>query len=273
MIKEAILSYFQEQLTVVVDNWQTAQAEHDVDALHDLRVGIKRLKALYQVLDPMSNGVFEYKLHFEDIRQLFKAVGKLRDIQVQSRLFAYFAKEAPLENFKDFYWQLQSLSDAESEDLKVALLHFNPKVAEDSLNDAAMFLDAYPEDKAIKLTLKYLKKRLNQIAALLPQKKDEEAMHEMRSRVKQAFYCIELLKLMQPDLEPIDSPKTIKLVGELLGQWHDHVVLAAQIELFLEENDDEFPAAPYENMLKSIRKAAKKLLKEARKKLKKHPLF
>jgi CHAD domain-containing protein len=270
MIKEALLSYFQAQQATVLNNWQSAKSEHDVDALHDLRVGIKRLKALYQVLDPLSGGKFEYKTHFEDIRQLFKAVGKLRDIQVQNRLFTYFAKETPLEDYKDFYRELQKSAEDESVQLKSALQSFKPQVMEDSINDTAVFLEGYTDKKAIKQTLKYLNKRLKQVKDLLPFKKDELLMHEMRSRVKQAYYIIELLKLMQPDLEAVEDAKCIKLAGELLGQWHDHAVLSDQIRNFLNEacEDDDFDSEPYYDILKRIKKEGNQLLKRGRKVLK-----
>jgi CHAD domain-containing protein len=67
MLKESICSYFKDQEESVIKNWEIAKSGHDFDALHDLRVGIKRMKSLYQVLDPMSDGNFDYKKHFEDI--------------------------------------------------------------------------------------------------------------------------------------------------------------------------------------------------------------
>ena len=99
-------------------------------------------------------------------------------------------------------------------------------------------------------------------------------MHDLRTRVKQVCYIIEILALMQPEKEFTKHPKRLKLAAELLGQWHDHVVLVGELTDFLVEKTDaeDFDAEPYTDLLSLLRADAKKLLKEGRKLLKAHPL-
>ena len=89
-------------MEIIETNSEAAKAGLDVDVLHDLRVVIKRLKALYEVLDPISDGRFDSKSNFADVHFLFKEVGKLRDIQVLKALFAFFAKDADADIYAKF---------------------------------------------------------------------------------------------------------------------------------------------------------------------------
>jgi hypothetical protein len=83
-----------------------------------------------------------------------------------------------------------------------------------------------------------------------------------------------MLALMQPEKEFTKHPKRLKLAAELLGQWHDHVVLIEALTDFLVDktDDEDFDADPYTDLLSIVRTDAKKLLKEGRKLLKAHPL-
>lgn len=270
----AIINYFEEQMEIIETNSEAAKSGLDVDVLHDLRVGIKRLKALYQVLDPISEGRFDSKTNFADVHFLFKEVGKLREIQVLKALFAFFAKDAAAETYIEFNNLIAVREKLASDELNTALQQFDNKIIGKSLEAANAFLVDISNEDATKLTKKLLKKRFKQIGELLPNKQDEALMHDLRTRVKQSCYIIEMLALMQPEKEFTKHPKRLKLAAEFLGQWHDHVVLVGELTDFLVEKTDaeDFDAEPYTDLLSLLRADAKKLLKEGRKLLKAHPL-
>lgn len=270
----AIKNYFEEQMEIIETNTEAAKSDLDVDILHDLRVGIKRLKALYQVLDPISEGRFDSKTNFADVHFLFKEVGKLREIQVLKALFTFFAEDAAAETFIEFNNLIIAREKLASDELNTALQQFDNKIIGKSLEAANAFLVDISNEDATKLTKKLLKKRFKQIGELLPNKQEEALMHDLRTRVKQSCYIIEMLALMQPEKEFTKHPKRLKLAAELLGQWHDHVVLVGELTDFLVEKTDaeDFDAEPYTDLLSLLRADAKKLLKEGRKLLKAHSL-
>jgi CHAD domain-containing protein len=269
-----IIRYLEEQMEIIETNFEAAKNGLDVDVLHDLRVGIKRLKALYQVLDPISEGRFNSKTNFAEVHRLFKAVGRLRDIQVQKALYSFFVKDIDKEPIKEFYEVIEQNEKVESEALNQTLQQFDNDIINKSIEAADAFLVSISTFDASKQTKKLLKKRFKQIKELLPQKKDDEMMHELRKRVKQACYIIEMLALMQPDEEYTEHPKRLKLAAELLGQWHDHTVLYDAMVNFLVNKTDveDFDADPYTDLLFQIKLDEKKLLKESRKVLKSHSL-
>ena len=269
-----IIRYFEDQMETINTNIEAARNGLDIDVLHDLRVGIKRLKALYQVLDPISDGRFDSKTNFEEVYHLFKSVGSLRDIQVLKSLFSFFSKNSNPESVEEFFAQLTENEKSAAEALNLVLKEFNYNIINESMTEANAFIEDISTAEASKQTKKLLKKRFKQIKELLPHKKEDELMHELRTKVKQACYTIEILALMEPDKEFTEHPKRLKLAAELLGQWHDHITLADVLADFLVDKTDieDFDAEPYTDLLSIVRQDAKKLLKESRKVLKAHSL-
>jgi CHAD domain-containing protein len=228
---------------------------------------VKRLKALYQILETLSDGVFEYKAHFEAIRRLFKAVGTLRDLQVQSQLFASFAAEEEEAEIIGFYQYLQKCHDKESKKVDKALYQFNPEVMNDSLHDISFLLDQKPEKKRTNLVLKYLNKRFKQIEKLNRIRNDEEKIHLMRTRLKQVMYSIELMKKIGSGRILLSPIGEIKKAGSTLGLWHDHIILGDKLQRYIKKT--AIIKAPYQKLLKAIRQKEAFYLKKARKQVEK----
>jgi len=52
------------------------------DEIHRLRVSIKRIKAVYQLLEEFSNGKFNAGKHYSIFKKIFNEAGKLREVQI-----------------------------------------------------------------------------------------------------------------------------------------------------------------------------------------------
>lgn len=236
MIKEALLSYFSEQKDIILNNWLISKEKDNFKALHDLRVGIKKIKVLYQLIKTVSRSKFNFSDNFKEIRKLFKSVGLLRDLQVQKNLFLHLIKESSLNDYKKFIFHLDKHEESESNKLTHVLSTFNPKFLEDSFVDAALILEEISDKKVKRKILKQLSKRVKQIKLLMPYTKDNECMHNMRTRVKQTNYIIELLRMMHLDQKVLYDSKSFKKAADFLGLWHDYVILEEHITKFISEN-------------------------------------
>lgn len=264
MLEMAITTYFQQQQAVVEDNWQLAKAHQDMEAIHDLRLGIKRIRTLYQFLDAISNGIFDYKLHFEELKLLFKAAGHLRDLQVQSHLFSDCQEQYPKKDFIAFYQYLQHQHDQESKAFEAALYRFQPEGLNDSLKDAQLFLQSLETDKIWEGAFNLLEKRLKQ-ASKLRQKVDKKSKkaHEMRSRFKQVGYLHELTQLFyEEEQQLLKGRKRLKKISKQLGGWHDKEVLLEQLYRFCDMSARP-EVKPYKKLIRQLEKEVKSDLGKA----------
>ncbi|WP_187696208.1 CHAD domain-containing protein, partial [Xanthovirga aplysinae] len=85
-MKKNLLKYYQLQNQKLQENLTKVKENFDEEALHDLRVSIKKIKALYELMDCLLEKEYFISKKFLPYKNLFKAAGKLRDIHVQQGL-------------------------------------------------------------------------------------------------------------------------------------------------------------------------------------------
>src|SRR5262245_2140361 len=100
-----ILRHWQKECTVLHDNVVRLRDQTNVDAIHDLRVAIKKIRS-YLKLDA---AMFNKKEHgkAETIRELFSILGRHRNMDIAKTLLISFSdKKKPPLNSMLVYLQL-----------------------------------------------------------------------------------------------------------------------------------------------------------------------
>ena len=78
---ERILVYFDERAKEFREALNAAKSDFTVEGIHDMRVGVKRLRGLYEMVDFIAPS-FASKPSLSSFRDLYKAAGALRDIDI-----------------------------------------------------------------------------------------------------------------------------------------------------------------------------------------------
>lgn len=199
-----------------------AEALQDLDeeTVHDLRVALRRCRAMVQTIREVDDAPGWRKLN-RAAREVFQALGELRDTQVQ------------------LLW-LQHLSSGE--DILAARLRSHLQTRERELRVlAGEVIEVFDEKRWEKWTEKLperleklagnvlafeelARRRLEEIEALDTKaafERDEERYHELRIAVKHLRYVVENFL---PELD-IAEGRELKHVQDLLGEAHDLCVL------------------------------------------------
>src|SRR5512140_3470996 len=87
MDRQRFLQFCAEYRDAIEGNLRDASRTANVDAIHDLRVAIKRMRALTKVFDAIVPGGTGRK-RVRKLRDLFRAAGAIRDLQVQQQIIA-----------------------------------------------------------------------------------------------------------------------------------------------------------------------------------------
>ena len=115
MFQDKLLGYFQLQRETINQNFKLALEHNDPDGVHDLRVALKRMKALFNLVEAL-NGEFGAKKQFKNFWRISKKSCILRDSQVQQLItgklkttlnhdlheYEMFLKEKEKESFSIF---------------------------------------------------------------------------------------------------------------------------------------------------------------------------
>jgi hypothetical protein len=210
--------YFKNRETTINLLLERPRNKYTQGTYHTLRVEIKKLNALFDLLDYCLND-FKRKKTFKPFKLIFQQAGKIRELELE---------EAMLKKY------LQNNS----------LLNFRNKVKRQRLKEQEKFFTMLDDKLILKLKREYHK--VTPLLKLVDKKKADRYLwkkrsnirkllslttlktsqvHELRKRLKMFIFNEKSLTLtmkVKPDFTKDVLPK-------LLGKWHDCQVLIRQI--------------------------------------------
>jgi CHAD domain-containing protein len=197
--------------------------------LHQVRLAIKRLRAILRLLQPLVSKTF-FKRENARLRSAARRLARLRDLavarrtleQVTDKLASHSQDAAVLEVFESFLAQTPASSHYD-EDREAALGHAGRALAQTHHAFHALPL---PDRgwKTIEPGLKKLYRQNRTWMKCASSSDKDEDFHEWRKNVKHYFY---LLKMLTP-MWPSRLGKTVKhldCLQDKLGKDHDLAVL------------------------------------------------
>ena len=240
--------YSEERFEEIRRHYAVASQTFDPEAIHQMRVEVKRLKALFQLLEGLCAD-FRAKKNLKPVRPIFKSAGRLRDLQLQIGLARQWM-DASGRGLNAFCLHL-----AERE--QQARLGFRKKCG---LFDAAA-LDA--KEGWVNQVLGSLTARQSRLRALEmleglqsellahgQASKAEDDLHPLRILSKRARHTAELLQMcLRTSPPPNQVLEALRAAEQTLGQWHDQEVGLGFVEAFRQESETSSACQDYKEAL------------------------
>lgn len=188
--------------------------EYSISTFHRLRVEIKKLKALFDVVDFCSKE-FNRKKIAKPFSEIFRQAGKVRELQLEEiMLKKYF----PPESLKDYR---NSLRKHRLQNEKVFFLLINKKIIVKLKKKYQIIIPSLAKVK-IKKANRYLEKKRNAIETLLSKSSlKTKDLHNVRKSIKSLGYIEKSLPLNKQSKPLSNKNEWI----DLLGKWHDFEVI------------------------------------------------
>lgn len=180
------------------------------DDFHDLRVEIKKLDALFELLNSCIPE-FKRKKTFAPFDSIFQQAGKVRELQLeQTVLKKYFLKEVP----PDLTRTIKSQLSKEKKEYFSLIRALGTSSLHNINRKITLVLGHITKAKYTR----YLRDKRKNIITLLDQDEIEpEQIHPLRKQLKSFTYNLKSLGIAVPHKSiPLDDS-----LMEWLGQWHD----------------------------------------------------
>ncbi len=202
--------YFKKRLERIDKILHRKEAEITKEDVHELRLEIKKLKALFTLLRHGKSN-FPARKYYKPLKTIFEKAGEIRIIHVELELLKQYITDS-----SDRYLEhLQNLTHEKSEGLKIminsdaiAKLRSNKKVFTPFLNKVT--------EKRVRHFLKTNAVKLNELLERGIYK--DEDLHVIRKKLK-SFYFIAKMTY-----KAMTIPEPWNKLLELLGKWHDDQV-------------------------------------------------
>jgi len=227
---------FEKYIRKLYDELQTlnnlAVKTADVEAVHDMRVQIKRLNCVYTFLDESKISGIKRLEYYERLRAYFKIAGTLRDLQLHRSLLKgyidingdhyqdYDQYITALEEYArdHFYRNRDSFPLKEQKAISSTLLNSVKKISPSVLYKHAVV---------------FIANRLKKIESYYLHYETEEYLHKTRQTIKELRYFLELFVACSDATEtPIIKFEEIKRVEEILGGWNDKQVFCEDLKRY-----------------------------------------
>jgi len=248
---EEIRRHSAQRFEEIRRHFALASQTFDEEAIHQLRVEIKRLKALFQLLEELSAG-FEAKQSLLPVRPLYKASGRIRDLQVQAGLAQQWIEESgsnvPLDAFRQHLAGLEQQAQAGfQEECQV----FDASVLAAMEKTVERIITHLSADQARRRAEALLQGLQRELLERGQASKPEDNLHPLRILAKRTRHTAELLQmcLSNPGLL-IEAADAVRDIEQALGQWHDQEVALGFVGSFQEQFG---PSADCQAYMQSLR--------------------
>jgi len=234
MIPKSFAAYHQVRVRRVRELLGRAARFHSVDAVHYLRVEIKRLRAFHRLVASAAPEPPARTLWLP-VRRLFRAAAPLRDCHVQWAL-VHEAVRSGCGNLSEYLNFLKAREIRARARFGRVARSFPRTVCSQLYSGALAALQRYRAEKVIALTSARLESTLDQLIRLRGEEPyDVESLHRIRIVGKEARHVLEILRFQAPPDDWYDRlDENLRVMLQTLGRWHDAVLGQQYLADFLE---------------------------------------
>jgi len=206
-----LVQYLKKQQHLSEKQMQLFVSENDAEAVHQLRVALKKIRACYRYLKTAKLSQAVRKKYKHQLLPFFAEAGELRRLQLYRRLL-----------LKHKWQQMILFSESlGSESVRTYLLKQSFETNSKAIHQLTHALEQ--KAKSIKEETGFLyaaELHRSVIAAIHKQNVDE--WHELRKQIKQLLYSYQWLSSnLQFRLLTVNQYKQLDALQEIIGQWHD----------------------------------------------------
>jgi CHAD domain-containing protein len=228
---EIIENYYREHKQVFDECIARAPEGYKVEDIHNMRTSIKRLRALLQLVEFLSDNNFSTKKYLKRGRKLFKAVGVLRELQVEEMLVYKYEEMLGLE-FTEYSEYLFEKEHREIETLKKS---FGEIKGDRIFNDEDFFsaIKEIDKDSVEEKTQAFIKRKSNTLLKMNRKGKITKRVHKNRTILKQFYYLYDILTTLSDWHILLGMTRDeIREREQQIGEWHDRVNSLHYLKLF-----------------------------------------
>lgn len=216
---KALTTYFKTRKKAFQYLLEKSKKKYTTSTFHQLRVELKKLNALFDLIE-FSSKKFRRKKLIKPFKTIFKQAGKVRDLQIE---------EATFRKHQEYNLLVEYSSNLRKKQFKEKKLFFSllnnktTKQLKKNYKKCISFLSEVDREKVDR----YLLKKRGEIKNFLNQPNlQEEQLHELRKLLKIYYYNEMSLLLDNKDQK---TPRKKRLT-ELLGNWNDGVITITHLQ-------------------------------------------
>jgi CHAD domain-containing protein len=256
--------YYKKRIRSILIGMDKIKKKYNAEAIHQLRVDIKKVKVLFQLFeltDPKNFKAKEYKSIFKNI---FKLAGKIRELQIIEQYHSPVFK-VPL--YKEF---IEKKGKKYRHKLKKEIAGFDTKKENRLEHEIKKMCEKSSKEMIIKRSGSFIAYRIDKINEVLCNTVAKD-LHKARKHLKGITLLSSIVLKLKGDKEPGQSLRRLTKTEKSIGGWHDRLIFEKSLNKFLKKKqlNSGKEASLLKNRLTEISKKNQKEIPVIKKRLQK----
>jgi len=205
-----------------------AGGRRDHERVHGLRVALKKVRTLLRLAEAMAPSARPPKGPSKRLLALFKAAGAQREPEVSAQVLATFSGYDLARNA--YLAHLEARAKKAAKGLKKALKAVDKRDADRLRVHFTTISQGLTRSQESRSAMRYIDAELAAARAMMANSDRDDALHEVRKHLKNAWHTLKLLDRSGALKEP--RQHMLERLGglqEALGEWHDLFVVWADL--------------------------------------------
>lgn len=248
MQKSRFIQHYNELLKAFEQHFSKTLKGKGIEDIHQMRVTIKKLRAIWMLMDSIFPNETDQIDHSKVFNPLFKQSGIVRETQVHLSMLKK-NKAHYLESYKAYQRKIQKRA---SNKLHEIMVRFHD-VDIDPLEDARILRIKNTMDPVVYTKSSVLsRKKLKRVKTLLEHSDNNSKLHNIRMHLKVVAELLYILIEIKPTKRLRRLYRKIKSVNHKIGKWHDYYVLHRSLIKFKKTELRKKSQRYYENLMLRI---------------------
>ena len=240
-IGDFIFRFFRKHAASFQANICKASITGNPKDIHRARLDVKKIFAIFdllRILRPKTEKDPEYEKLF---KKLYKASGRLREVQINLLLltgdeftgydlepFTAYLREQERESTADFLDLVRKFDEDE-------LIWVEKRIKKEIGRITPAILH--------KKTNRYIHDKTAWIMYLIDNGDDEKKLHRIRQQMKELGTVLSIVTSVRPAGQVEKVISGLNKTEMLIGDWHDRVILAGSMEIFIDQAKTPEPSS------------------------------
>ncbi|MFO7852830.1 MAG: CHAD domain-containing protein [Bacteroidota bacterium] len=228
--KSFLIDYYKEQVKDIDSLLKVIPGRYKIKDIHKLRVRIKRLKAIFRLLEFVYPSEFKAKDHYHLFKPVFKTAGLIREGQINlSVLKKYTGTKKLRKSFSKYTARIRPEWEV---NLDSHIQCFNYNRLHALTNNVEELVSRNTEPELVDLMAKFINSEIGRINSLLRDADDLTYIHEVRIILKNIKPLLGLLWTRDDNVFTKSHYDNLSDTETYIGNWHDRRVLSESLKLF-----------------------------------------
>ena len=259
-----MLKYYDRNARSFLQYLEKTRRQLREEPIHQLRVHIKKMRAILELMEISSQGKFKKKPHFNLFSKFFNHAGNLREIQVNQLIIKKF-RHKDVGPFQKYLARDKKQADKK---LRKAVAGFDTKRFKKLNGELKPAVAGIDQEKIISQAEKFISGEIKKIKKLMPKLSNPRDLHKIRIRLKSMSAILRLGEVHQTGEKWTRLKKQIKPLELLIGDWHDQQVLATTMKQFVNKSrGNNHEIENVKKLVKRIDRKNEKTVKQVGKRL------